>query len=858
MNKKKAIKVLSATAIAASAFVATAPAGTEAAASDVQTLVKKAKDAGTVLKWAISTEGSADGKTRPYAQYNAAKAARDAAVAAINKLPAAQKAGYLADIEQNVNLHINRTMSYIDAITAGEKISAKKATLASQIEMNLIDDATEKAYHELSTEIRKQAILLDRVYGQSTRDEIRAQYKKSAETVRDSVKFEVSVKIELDLAKKSLAANNNADVEKHLAEAVKYMKEVKNVTMKATLTKTLDEVEAQLTPAVKTVSALNAKEIAITFNKAIKADTVLNTTNDLINISIAGTGNPTFKGELSKDKKTLVVTANTGLNGEYTVNINKDSVKAETGEYVKSYISKVNVKDEVAPTLSGTERVNPTTTKIVFSEPISNEGTVSFKYADGSAVNGATFTLDASGKFGTVDLAASTVTTNKEIVVQFIGAKDFANNLITPNPATVIVQKGEKDGVKPTVTSLNVIAPNQLEIKFSEEVNGFTTADITGVTVSKVEKNETDPTKYLLTLASPQEGVKTIGLSASAVTDLSGEENEVYSKLVEFKKDTVAPSLATSAVTKDAKDGKEYLVLTFDKAVTLKDTDGVTLSGSKIKDYVTTNGIDVVIPVNKLVAVEGSATSFKVALADLNLEEGAAYTLSLPTGLVQNVSNVENATKSGAIKFTRGKDTNVAPVAKQTVQSVAKGTGNSQVIVTFGQDVDGVTATDASNYSFDGAVVEKAEILNVDNKKVVTLTLKADSVTFTGLRNYSVSNVKTAQGGTLDNTVKGTINLTENVAPTVTQAVITGPTTIELTFSENLDTTKAGNDFEVFQGTSTTALTESGEAISGNKVTITLSEALKSLDGLVVKASSGINVADSQGNLTTFKEVTVK
>ena len=36
------------------------------AASNVDDLVKRATDAGTVLKWAISVEGSADGKTRPY------------------------------------------------------------------------------------------------------------------------------------------------------------------------------------------------------------------------------------------------------------------------------------------------------------------------------------------------------------------------------------------------------------------------------------------------------------------------------------------------------------------------------------------------------------------------------------------------------------------------------------------------------------------------------------------------------------------------------------------------------------------------------------------------------------------------
>ena len=78
-------------------------------------------------------------------------------------------------------------MHYIDAITAGEKMEAKQAVVEAQIEKGLIDDATETAYHELSNEIRKQAVLLDRVYGKSTRDAIRDQYKEAAQDVRDSV-----------------------------------------------------------------------------------------------------------------------------------------------------------------------------------------------------------------------------------------------------------------------------------------------------------------------------------------------------------------------------------------------------------------------------------------------------------------------------------------------------------------------------------------------------------------------------------------------------------------------------------------------------------------------------------------------
>ena len=94
----------------------------------------------------VPIEGTADGKTRPWAAYNAAKSAYDKALKAVNTLPAAQKNRYLAELDQEVKLHITRTMFYIDAITAGEKIKEKQQTLAYQQDLDIINDQTERAY----------------------------------------------------------------------------------------------------------------------------------------------------------------------------------------------------------------------------------------------------------------------------------------------------------------------------------------------------------------------------------------------------------------------------------------------------------------------------------------------------------------------------------------------------------------------------------------------------------------------------------------------------------------------------------------------------------------------------------------
>lgn len=868
MNKKKAIKVLGASAIAASAFVATSPSGADAAsAKDVQSLVKKAKDAGTVLKWAISTEGSADGTTRPWAQYNAAKAARDKAVAAINTLPAAQKAGYLADIEQNVNLHINRTMSYIDAITAGEKINVKKAALEAQIAKNLIDDNTEAAYHALSTEIRKQAILLDRVYGQTTRDEIRENYKKAAETVRDSVKYEVSAKIELDLAKKAIAANDTATADKHLAEAAKYMKDVKNETMKSALVKAMDEVQAQMTPEVKSVSTINATQVEVKFNKAVdpaslftngkdgafKANTVSLTSLD----SIAP---GTLTGTLSEDGKTLTVTAVNPLSKRYDVVV--DNVTTKEGKAFPKYAKMSTFEADVtAPSVVSATKVSANSVKVIFSEPIKSLGTVSFKLADGTAVagsgNGVTYTFVQGAKEVTFNLG-SDIAVNKEVIATFIGAQDQAGNLISPNPATVSLVKGDKDGVAPTVSSIAQTGAKTFAIKFSEQLFAKPVVKIGGtpVTTSDVVQDTTDPTVYNVTSASVLDGATTIAVES--FTDLSGEVGTNLSKVVTFAKETAAPKMVSSAVVADATNKKEYLEITFDKDVVLGTPATVdATSGSFVKDYVTTtiaNG-----DINPLAVAYKTATNKKVIRVELDTflggkdVKGANYNLNLAFAGVTSAANVTADTAQ--VTFTRGEDGIAANTDIVGVTSVAQDAlNNNKVLVTFDKAVDGESATNPSNYNIDGAIVESVTLNAVSGStQVATLNLKANSNGFTGTRNINISNVK-ALGSTktMNPYFTNTVSLKENVAPVVTSAKLTATNQITLTFSEAV-TDSTAKDFEVLIGGKSQGSVEEVSAGSGSAnttvvMTIAGIDATELAQGISLKGLTSLDIVDAAGN----------
>ena len=105
--------------------------------------------------------------------YNTTKNASHLAYQAFKTLATQEKAKLTIRMENNVDIHLNRSMAYIDAITSGKKITVKTDNLYEAYQLNPLSDQTEKAYHDLSSEIRKQAILLYRVYGKSTRNAIR-------------------------------------------------------------------------------------------------------------------------------------------------------------------------------------------------------------------------------------------------------------------------------------------------------------------------------------------------------------------------------------------------------------------------------------------------------------------------------------------------------------------------------------------------------------------------------------------------------------------------------------------------------------------------------------------------------------
>jgi uncharacterized protein YdbL (DUF1318 family) len=650
------------------------------------------------------------------------------------------------------------------------------------------------------------------------------------------------------------------------------------------------------------VSAINAAQLQAKFNKAIDKSTVIDSDGTLkagvLTVTkVDGTGSVTIDGtslaSLSEDGKTLTITVASGtLNSmKYVVNVPENTVKATDGKYVEKYTSEVlTASDSTAPTVTKTEKLNASTVRVYFSEPLSSAGNWTFKLEDGS---NATVTPDTSNLAkGYVDLTiGSSVAAGKEITATIIGAADYANNLINPNPVTVKFTKGQLDGVKPTVTSVNVLGLNKFEIKFSEEVQDFTATDISIDNVARtadggdgvatgteaiVTQDSTDKTKYTVTVAPQTAGIHTIAIAANAVTDLSGEQNDAYSKVVEFKADTTAPKLVSSEVKKE--NGAEYLYLTFDESVTPGSVSALT--AKQVKDYVTTPST---INLSGLTPVSGTDNKqYKVALNTVQFTPSGGSAAALTTGATYTVTLANftdaagNALANTTITFNRTSDTDTnKPAIDKTFDSgeasprVAsngiKVVDNDTIQVKFDRALDGATATNKFNYQVNGLTVESATLLP---NNIVELKLAADTNTLSGLRNVTISGVKSKDGVSMD-TFTANEYFVENVKPYVTSATLIAPNKIKVTFSEPVKvSTATAEDFDVYVGSTKEdesapfAVTQANSGTTDKEFIITLANDLTPAEyaqTITVKVVNGTTdvIVDANGNLVKTGDITV-
>ncbi|MBP2242376.1 hypothetical protein J2Z40_002950 [Cytobacillus eiseniae] len=427
--KKKAIKIAASTAVAASAFVAAAPVNKADAAVNVDQIVQDAQNAGTVLKWAISVEGSADYVTRPYDAYNAAKKAIDAAEKALKGASFSDQLKYEARLT-DPKIQVKRAQAYIDAITSSEKIKDLTAGLVAAEKTGDLDKV-EAAYHKATAEYRKQASLLDKVYGQSTRDGIRNAVKPALEKAVDGLKNEVTVHMLAREASELAKADKLEDAAKKLTDAQAIL-DANVLKWEKDLQKSVDDVADAMPLKVLAVSSDNKNTVTVKFSKKIQPG-----------YAVLPAGQFTFTNGL------IVQSATVAADGK-TVTLVTTDQKANT-EYVLSYQGTATGKAFKTPA----NAVDSTLT-VVETEDVNLDATGERSYtvnvtkADGTAYTGkVAIQLFESDKKTAVPVANVAVKTINGSVVTPVG--NVYEVTAVNGKVTFVVKDNNTDNVTTTV-----------------------------------------------------------------------------------------------------------------------------------------------------------------------------------------------------------------------------------------------------------------------------------------------------------------------------------------------------------------------------------------------------------------------
>lgn len=613
--KKKAIKLATSTAIAATAFVAAAPANQADAAVNVDQLVQDAQNAGTVLKWAISVEGSADGVTRPWAQYNNAKEAIAKAEAAVKGASFSDKLKYEARLT-DPKIQVKRAQAYIDAITSSEKIKGLTADLNSAISSNDLDKV-EAAYHKATAEYRKQTVLLDRVYGQSTRDQVRNAVKPALEKLVASVKNEVTVHMNAREAAADVKAGNFDAAAEKLTNAQAIL-DANVLKWEAALQKSVSDVEASIPLQVLTVTSNNKDTVTVTFSTKIQPGS-----------AVLPAGQFTFTNGL------IVQSASVAADGK-TVTL-KTTEQAANTEYALSYQGKATGKSFKTPvaatdntlTVVETDGVNlengaerSYTVNVTKADGTPYTGTVEIQLLNGSGVAYADETLVKVKSVNGSSVTGYNATNDNYVVTAVNGKVTFVVSDVVNNDTTLTVVPK----ITRTEDGSSKLAPKTTFWQLATTNLGTSAVP---VEVTDVTVDQTNGVLYLNNLkykfdTNDKFYFKNVETTQAAFFNALSKEDEVafiYSTnkdgISEFKIVTDVNPDAALVVTNPSK------VVTHDKNATRLEGKGqpgnvieVTKGGTSVAT--TTVGADGTWVVNSLNLTEGAQNDFVVTTRPAN------------------------------------------------------------------------------------------------------------------------------------------------------------------------------------------------------------------------------------------------
>lgn len=636
---------------------------------------------------------------------------------------------------------------------------------------------------------------------------------------------------------------------------------------------------------VESVSAINADQIKVVFNKAVDKTTAEAYGNYTVKVGGNLVSWSNGRAQLLDDKMTVILsnsTTNTYANAAsilvsgtaYQVTV--ENVTDTTFNKMIKYTGATTAfLDTAAPVVTKAEYVGGVV-RVYFDEPANPSG-ATYKVDGGVTASISTSVVDKVTYYYEFTPNADQKTVGSHVVTLY-AVKDPLNNNAPVLSATYTVSS---DVGAPTVTSLTADTQSTFKVKFSEPLSGLTNANFTvkrGTSVLNVpntvalDANDTSNTTWIVTVQNSTDGTNKLyptGETTAALTvtiknfsDAAFNVGAEYTGNVTLTKDTTGPAVINTALNSGVVvtgSSNDKLKIVFDKninsvtdsKITVK-KDGVILprTGASAATAVTNDA-------------NGNPRAIFVGLG-AELAQGT-YTVELAAGAVNSTNLVDNAAATTYVNYA---NSNV-----YIIPTFSPGGTNVIDVSYSASTVDmSASAENISNYTLDGAALPAGSTVGFYNdKKTVRITLGSGTIATSTNAVLKVSqNVVNTNGekvlanGSPETEATYTASITDNVKPTLTEAKYlvgsssdTTTTKISLKFSESLNTSTVTTvaDYKVVINGVEQTVSGAVSGAAGNRyVTLTLGAAVNVNQAATINivpvsdTHTSITVADPAGN----------
>lgn len=573
---------------------------------------------------------------------------------------------------------------------------------------------------------------------------------------------------------------------------------------------------------VESVNAINAKQIQVTFSKAMDADSVEDATNYAIKragvAAVSLTNNTAATGadaELSADGKTLTITlvnaltttswGTTGITEGDTFNVELEELKAADGTKIAEQTVTVKYSDKVAPTFvsamaSGKTKTN--TVEVTFSEPVDTSVAT-------ATINGAVVAISAGSTPNSVKLTSgSDLLVNTAYNVSLLNFKDFAGNLMTPNPVNTTVTVSS-DIAAPVVSSVEVVRDNLLKVTFDKAIqassltnngtvklldaNLATTNNVSGISAVDASNKAFYVSLSGVNFNAAGNFTGTLVLT-DAIKDAAGNALTATTKSVSLSKDVVAPQVANTTF----KNVSTYNgIATPNGAIVIKYNEAVTASAAagayKVID--TKTGVALATPLTAVTVNPNDSTELVLTLSATGaIAAGSTtYTVVVPTSAVVDKSVSANPSVAGnlTVDVTAGAptvgDVTAPVITLGAVTAATTTTSGTTIVVNFteaGSGLDTATVINTNNYRLDGLPLPAGSYVTLAGT-AATINIPAGTIAENKAYNLNVNAIKDKAGNTAL-AFLGSATLKDDIAPELKTTTLNSNGTASLGFSEKV------------------------------------------------------------------------